>query len=1026
MIWVIGIFVVYGIFLQWLPDIKNVENPDFFKEGTIIYDADGNEIYRFGENGRRTYVNYENISQSIKDALVAVEDPTFFTNPGVDIFGIARAVISSAVNKNQIKGTSTLSQQLIKNTLLSNERTFKRKVQEAYLAYKLNKNYSKEKILEMYLNAIEYGHGANGVEQASLTFFGKSAKDVGPLWASILASLPKGPTAYSPYSRRGALMGKIEVYPTGNVKDRVVLDLEDANWKYTSLYSPFKQYLKNLTFTKDGSNVKVCNLKKEYVWDKQFVVWGDGCTMTNFDNLLNLIGSIQIHGQINSEANGNEDNTLEYTVGRKDYVAVKMFEQDKINGTTFGQILYDGLEFKFNTPVTQIKYPYFVMYIQEQLEQKYGDDVNVKTGLKVYTTIRPKLQEQAEKIVREQVADNASQGATSASLVSMDNTTGEIIAMVGWPDYDKDQNNMTTALRQPGSSFKPLVYALAISKNPIGPESPVADTSLKVGSWDVNNYDNSYKWILSVGKALAFSRNVPAVKMYFLAGQEKTIIQYLSTLGVNIKPHPSGSYGAPMALGTTELKATELMQAYSVFANNGVKREAYGIKKILDSQGGIIEDRSSSEGQQVFSAAASYIISSILSNNEYRPESTTWRNNLTIKGKTAAAKTGTSNMENKKTGKIAPRDTWTAWYSPNITTVVWAGNVDGSALRGTCDGINCTAPAWNKFMTFALRDYPNTEFKAPADLFTFETAKLSGLLSSNGVKNIMAVKLTEQDSGSKELKIDSLCGWVVTDSTPEESIISVYTPTSKPIIDRYDPAWLKGFYAAANISASEWTRNTNSACERPSTNGNVSISAEIVWVWKNILQISWSWDRMIQKFRVTVDGKILKEAKYDDPAKTGSDRVSTNTISDSSNVLVELVDVYGMKYSKSGASGWLTTPATWSWQTDNAPQLPSLNEEAQANTPPVISLTNPSRASISVYQGDVFNLRFNVQIATAKRTVSVSIDGVPISTANSGDSFVIPIGTTNIAPGDHTVVVTATNWNAKSDSRSFTLSVLPK
>lgn len=305
----------------------------------------------------------------------------------------------------------------------------------------------------------------------------------------------------------------------------------------------------------------------------------------------------------------------------------------------------------------------------------------------------------------------------------------------------------------------------------------------------------------------------------------------------------------------------------------------------------------SNDGQQVFSAAASHIVNIILSENKYRPESTMWRNNLTIKGKTAAAKTGTSNLKTR-TG-IAPRDTWTIGYSPNITTIVWAGNVDGSALSGKCDGINCAAPAWNKFMTYALKDYPNAEFKAPSDLLTFYTAKLSGLLSKNGVANIMAVKLTENDSGNKETKIDSLCGGPITDKTPEDAIISIYTPTSKPIIDRFDPEWLKGFYRVANLNASEGTKTSNNPCERPDGGGNVNISAKITGVGKNILEVSWSGDRMVEKLRILVNGKTIKESNYDDPAKSGSDRVSTNGIPENATVVVEIIDVYGHKYSKS-------------------------------------------------------------------------------------------------------------------------------
>lgn len=179
MLSVVGFLLVWGIFLRDLPDIKQVENPLHYKESTIFYDKYGGELYRFSENGKRTYVEYADISDSIKDAIVATEDSGFWENPGVDIFGLFRAGANYALGKSsQIKGTSTLSQQLIKNTLLTNERSLKRKIQEAYLAYRLNQEYSKEKILEMYLNAIEFGHGANGIEQASLTFFGKPAKDV--------------------------------------------------------------------------------------------------------------------------------------------------------------------------------------------------------------------------------------------------------------------------------------------------------------------------------------------------------------------------------------------------------------------------------------------------------------------------------------------------------------------------------------------------------------------------------------------------------------------------------------------------------------------------------------------------------------------------------------------------------------------------------------------------------------------------------------------------------------------------------
>lgn len=165
-----------------MPAIETLASGNYFRESTIIYDKDGGVIYTLFKDGKRTYVSYDDISQSLKDAIVSTEDRTFFENPGIDMMGLIRAGIKYVIGSNEaIQGTSTISQQLIKNTVLTNERSIKRKIQEMYLSYSLNNSYSKEKILEMYFNAFSFGYNANGVEEASRTYFGKSAKDVGPL-----------------------------------------------------------------------------------------------------------------------------------------------------------------------------------------------------------------------------------------------------------------------------------------------------------------------------------------------------------------------------------------------------------------------------------------------------------------------------------------------------------------------------------------------------------------------------------------------------------------------------------------------------------------------------------------------------------------------------------------------------------------------------------------------------------------------------------------------------------------------------
>lgn len=1025
---ILGFMIIWGVFLQWLPDIKKIESWEYYRESTTYYDNDDKEMYSVSENWKRTYVYYEYISDSIKDAIVATEDSGFWENPGVDVFGLFRAGINYALgNTSSVKWTSTLSQQLVKNTLLTNERSMKRKIQEAYLAYRLNQEYSKQKILEMYLNAIEFGHWANWIEQASLTFFGKSAKDVGPLGAVILASLPKWPTQYSPYSNRGNLMWKIEAYPSNSPKNRVLLSLDVANWEYASLYSEFKNYIKNINFERKWNNwVKICGLKKEYSWNPNYTPNNNGCLEVGFSEILDVIGWIEVVWNLSINWQQSEQYTIEYTIGRKDYVAIQMFKENKIKWETLSSIIYDWLEFQFKKLSQSMKYPYFVMYVREELEKKYWKDININEWLKVYTTIRPTLQDKAEEIIKEQVASNKkSHWANSASLIAMDNTTGEIIAMVGWPDYFDEENggnnNMTTAKRQPGSSFKPLIYGLAISKWAIWPESPVADVETEFGTYKPNNYDEKFEWIMSLGKALAYSRNIPAVKMYFLAGNEKSILPFVKTLWIDtIKPW---EYWASLALGAGEVRAIDMMQAYSVFANNGIKKEIYAIKKIEDSQWWIIEEHKKTDWQEVFSPEASYIVNKILSENENRPSSEYWRNALTIKWHTVAAKTWTANKPAKKwTNKILPWDTWTIWYSPNITTVVWAGNVDGSALGGKCDGINCAAPAWNKFMTFALKDYPKVDFKEPKWLLTYKTAKMSGLLSDSGVTNIMAVELKEKDNGTKELKIDSLCNGIATDRTPEDSIIIAQVPNSKPIIDGYDPEWLKWFYARANISAVEWLwKTSNKECERPANNGNVTISFANTGINNNILEITWGWNRMIEKIKILSNNTITTEEKFEEAKTIWSYRINLNQIPTWS--IVELIDVYGYKYSEKIQQNQTTETPT----TVEQPILPSMREEIISNTPaPSITISNPTRQSINIYSGNMFNLRFNVIAGTIARDVIVTIDWNIIEKSSAWDNFVIPIYTENLNIGDHIVNISVTDWNSKTSNKSFTLTILEK
>ncbi len=1031
-LWVFSVGLVWIIFLRGVPAIDSLERGDYFRESTVIYDKDKKPIYTLFTDGKRTYANYTEISKSITDAIVSIEDKTFFENPGIDIKGLIRVAATHITGGKfgRAGGASTISQQLMKNTLLTNEVSVKRKIQEAYLSYTLNKTYSKEKILEMYLNTISFGNNANGVEEASKTFFGKSAKDVGPLWWAILAALPNGPTKYSPYLHKDRLMGKAYVYPQSTPDEIVSLDTPATRSQYTVLYGAFKSYLSGLTLEQDGSNIMICGIQDVYVRDTRFSGGDDGCISVVQDEVLPFIGDIVIRWEVKTGSWLTEKYALEYEYGRKDLVAARMLEDGKIDAMIFKKIIYDGLEFEFKKYTENIRYPYFVMYIKEYLESKYGKDIDVTAGLKVYTTIDPKLQDKAEELIKKQVAINKAQyGATSAALVSMDNKSGGILSMVGWPDYfdteNGGNNNMITAKRQPGSSFKPIVYALAISRNPIGPESPIADIKTSFGKYIPNNYDNGFKGIMSLRKALGWSRNIPAIKMFYLAGKEDEIVKFgksiwLTTLKEN------AWYGAPLAIGAAEVRPIDMMQAYSVFANEWQRRDIYAVEKIEDSEGNIIEEHKTTEWEPVFSPVASYIITKIISDVDARPEGF-WRNALTIPGRNIAVKTGTSNKE-VWNDKILPRDLWTIGYSKQITTAVWAGNVNGKETKGTCDGLNCAAGIWKPYMEFAHKDLPKEDWKKPEGLYTYTIAKASGKLAIENtpdeqkISTIMAVKLTEYDDGFKEEKIDTLCNGPLSENTPPWAIGSILIPSAKPIIDGYDPEWTRWFFEAIGMiwwwsgSANPITRS-NTPCDRPGGPGNISINIALAWInadssteGKKIIEASWIGDRPIAKMTMKYENDDKLSVLYDTWAKmTGSARNSIDLKNGDHTFTVALVDIYGFTYTES------TTISIGWW--------PSLSGKA-----PSIGLLNPKGVNpkISLYSGDTFNLRFNVDVSTSAREVTLFMDDAVLQNASAGELFVIPISSAWLSNWSHTLRIEVLDGNMNTAKKTIQLTIIPR
>ena len=334
--------------------------------------------------------------------------------------------------------------------------------------------------------------------------------------------------------------------------------------------------------------------------------------------------------------------------------------------------------------------------------------------------------------------------------------------------FDTENNgnvNIITSKKQPGSSFKPLVYLLALSKNPLSAKTPVWDLETKFGDWEPENFDGEFLGKMTVGTALGNSRNIPAVKMFYLAGGESAIITHARALGITSLV-PEQDYGAPLAIGTAELTPLELATAYSTIANTGIPHDTLAITKIIDGDGNIIEESSIQRNDYSISQGAAYLLSRILSDTNSRPAF--WNTYLALTDRPVAAKTGTSNKDESSGGvkKILPRDLWTVGYTPQLTTVVWSGNTNGKPANSRGNGLEASGPIFKQFMEFAHTETEVQNFVRPSSIRSAQISSISGKLAGSSLPqsftesaefiNVFVPKEVD-NSGNETVQIDSLC-----------------------------------------------------------------------------------------------------------------------------------------------------------------------------------------------------------------------------------------------------------------------------
>jgi len=584
--------IVFLVWVFWdIPLPTSIDEEDF-PVSTKLFDRNGELMFEIYADRRSTPLAIEEIPENIKLATIAVEDKNFYEHFGVSPSGMIRALYKTTF-ENKLQGGSTLTQQLVKNSLLTPERTVSRKIREVLLTLMVEVIYSKDEILELYLNQIPYGSTAYGVGSAAELYFGKEAKDLTLAESALLAGITAAPTRFSPF----------------------------------------------------GTHPELAKQRQDLVLGRMV-----------------------------------EDG----------YITQKEADEAKEEELKFADI---------NVP----KAPHFSLWVRELLAEEYGDAVVEKGGLRVTTTLDLELQEFAQETVLEEVESlKTSNVGNGAALVTRPKS-GEILAMIGSKDYfaeDEDGKvNIMFAHRQPGSSIKPLNYALAIEDEKLTASTPLADipTCFSVqgqNAYCPKNYDGSFHGATQLRYALANSYNIPAVRVLAVNTLEN-FIDFATNLGITTFKDPS-NYGLSLTLGGGEVRPYDMAVAFGVLANGGIKQPLVAYTKVEDWKGNVLFEHEGDqyEGDRVLSSEASFIISNILSDNGARSAAFGFGSFLNVSGHPeVSVKTGTTNDL---------RDNWTIGYTRHLLALSWVGNNDNAPMRGTVSGVSGASPIWNRIMKEAL------------------------------------------------------------------------------------------------------------------------------------------------------------------------------------------------------------------------------------------------------------------------------------------------------------------------------------
>lgn len=638
-----SIIVVFAWFSRDLPNADGIINRNV-AQSTQIFDRTGKHLlFEFHGDERRTVVELADIPKNTISATLAAEDHDFYKHPGFDLRGIIRSIIVDVFTGSKAQGGSTITQQFVKNALLTNEKSYTRKIKELVLAYQLERKFTKDQILKLYFNEIPYGSNAYGIEAASGLYFGKSAHELDLAESALIAAIPQAPTFYSPW---------------GSHQDRLVARQQWVLGEMANLGSITQQ---------EADAAKTVDVLKR----------------------------VKPHREENIQA------------------------------------------------------PHFVFYVRDLLAQKYGEREVDQGGLKITTTLDYDLQRIAEEEVLAGATKNKkAYRAGNAAAVAIDPKTGQLLAMVGSRDYFDTANdgnvNVATSLRNPGSSFKPIIYVTAFERG-YTPETILYDSKTNFGpdgsgkDYIPSDYDGKERGPVQMRQALAGSLNIPAVQTLYLDGIDN-VLSTAERFGYTTLTQRD-QYGLALALGGGGVNLLEHTSAFSVLAAEGVRHPVTPIMKIQDQNGRTLEEYRDRSERAMDTEPIRKLVS-IMTDNNARSFIFGSHTPLVLKGRVVAAKTGTTNDW---------RDGWTVGFTPSLTVGIWAGNNDNSTMAKGADGVFVAAPIWNKIMERALAGKPAEKFKGPKPNNT-KKAILQGKLETDASINVDAVT-------GKEIPADCLASW---------------------------------------------------------------------------------------------------------------------------------------------------------------------------------------------------------------------------------------------------------------------------